>query len=153
MKHYTSNNEIYAFESDGSQDHLIKDDMRPITLAEIQERNKPTPEQLAAQLPAIRYAEESKGVNVNLVRYAGDESNRQALREALDMATELGFTSFPTWKDSDGNYMQDHPVLDVKEALIAIGMRRSGLIGLEGLYVAEVLAGNVTDLNTLDWTL
>lgn len=49
MKHYIDSKEqIFAFESDGSQDHLIKPDMQPITQAEIAERNAPTPEEALA---------------------------------------------------------------------------------------------------------
>lgn len=40
MKHYINKNkEIFGFELDGSQDHLITSDMTPITLAEIQALN------------------------------------------------------------------------------------------------------------------
>ena len=41
MKYYiNTNKEIFGFELDGSQDHLITDDMTPITLEEIQAINK-----------------------------------------------------------------------------------------------------------------
>ena len=41
MKHYINKNkEIFGFELDGSQDHLIKDDMKPISLEEIDAINK-----------------------------------------------------------------------------------------------------------------
>ena len=40
MKHYINKNkEIFAFELDGSQDHLITEDMNPISLEEIQALN------------------------------------------------------------------------------------------------------------------
>jgi hypothetical protein len=39
MKYYKQNNEIYAYELDGSQDHLIGD-KTPITLEEVQAINK-----------------------------------------------------------------------------------------------------------------
>ncbi len=41
MKHYINkNNEIFGFELDGSQDHLITDDMVEISLEEIEVINK-----------------------------------------------------------------------------------------------------------------
>lgn len=115
------------------------------------DRPGPTVEQIAARIPELRYAEESKGVTVNGVRYAGDESNRQALREAVEFMEDAGATEFPTWKDSDGQYHAGHPLADVKGAYRAIGQRRSHLIGLEGQYVAQALAGELTDLDGLDW--
>lgn len=40
MKHYINkNNEIFGFELDGSQDHLIMEDMREISLEEIEALN------------------------------------------------------------------------------------------------------------------
>lgn len=40
MKHYINKNkEIFGFELDGSQDHLITEDMKPISLEEIQALN------------------------------------------------------------------------------------------------------------------
>ena len=43
------NKEIFGFELDGSQDHLITEDMVEISLDEIAELNRPTEEQLQAQ--------------------------------------------------------------------------------------------------------
>ena len=41
MKYYkNTNNEVFAFESDGSQDHLITEDMKSISLEEIKHINK-----------------------------------------------------------------------------------------------------------------
>ena len=41
MKHYINKNkEIFGFELDGSQDHLITEDMNPISLEEIEAVNK-----------------------------------------------------------------------------------------------------------------
>lgn len=48
MKHYKDNNgEVYAFEQDGSQDHLITQDMAELTQLEIDTLHGRTPEQLA----------------------------------------------------------------------------------------------------------
>ena len=40
MKHYLKNNEIFAFEDDGSQDYLITSDMKEISVEEIQAINQ-----------------------------------------------------------------------------------------------------------------
>ena len=53
MKYYTNENkEIFGFELDGSQDHLITSDMVEISLEEIAELNKPTEVQLQEQANA-----------------------------------------------------------------------------------------------------
>ena len=53
MKYYINKNkEIFGFELDGSQDHLITSDMAEISLEEIAELNKPTAAQLQEQLNA-----------------------------------------------------------------------------------------------------
>jgi hypothetical protein len=50
MKHYKDQfNNIFAFESDGSQDGFIKPEMTPITDAELAVIRAPTPAQIAAQ--------------------------------------------------------------------------------------------------------
>lgn len=50
MKHYINKNkEIFGFELNGSQDHLITDDMKPISLEEINEMRKPSPEEIEIQ--------------------------------------------------------------------------------------------------------
>jgi len=94
---------------------------------------------------------EASGVMLNGVRYAGDQSNRQALQEAIMSADDSASTSFSIWKDSDGRYHQNHPVSEVKDALRKIGQRRSALISLEALYVAQVASGEL-DTGSLDWT-
>ena len=67
MKYYKApNNDIYAYELDGSQDHLIPDDFLAITKQEVDRLNqiklddfiasmpKPTKEELQAQLLIIQ---------------------------------------------------------------------------------------------------
>lgn len=75
---------------------------------------------------------ESEGVTVHGVRYAGDPGNRQAIMEVLDLITATGQESIASWKDSDGRFHADHPVADVREALMAIATRRGELISREG---------------------
>lgn len=110
--------------------------------------------QMAKVAPAVkaeRIKAEAGGVTVNGIRYAGDAGNRQAMQEAILAADDAGLTEFAAWKDSDNQYHQNHPVADVKQALRAIGVRRSALIALEALYVAQVAAGEA-DIHGLDWT-
>jgi hypothetical protein len=106
---------------------------------------------LLRKLEQARKDEEDKGVVVNGVRYSGDPSNRQALREAVQFAREAEVEVFPRWKDSDGSFHQDHPLADVEQALMAIAARRGALIALEGQYSAQVQDGSLTDVDDLDW--
>jgi hypothetical protein len=58
VKHFkNSKNEIYAFEADGSQDHLIGADLTPVTDAELSDLRKPTLEQIAAAEKAAALVE------------------------------------------------------------------------------------------------
>ena len=43
MKYYKKDTQVFAFELDGSQDHLITDDMVKMTKAQIEEHLNPTP--------------------------------------------------------------------------------------------------------------
>lgn len=104
--------------------------------------------------PAVRAQRkqaEVSGVALNGIRYSGDQSNRQALQEAIIAAEDSGSSSFATWKDSDGQYHQSHPVSEVKDALRKVGARRSVLIALEALYVSQV-ADEQLDIHELDWS-
>jgi len=78
MKHYIdkSTREIYAYESDGSQDAFIKEGLVPISdedlAAMMAAMIAPTTEQLLSQLTAARKEQERQGVTINDIRYAGD---------------------------------------------------------------------------------
>ena len=112
----------------------------------IEERSKPTTNQLLRQLTQARKSQERQGVTINGIRYAGDPGNRQALKEAIEFMDDAGLTEFPTWKDSDDVFHADHPLADVKDAARAIGARRAQLIAAEGEYAAQIIAGTLTDL-------
>lgn len=103
-----------------------------------------------------RKAAEADGVVMNGIRYSGDPSNRQALREALAFAAEAGITTFPTWKDSDQGFHVDHPVADVSQALLEIATNRSALIAHEGVLVGTVNAAEQADdraaIQAVEWT-
>ena len=120
--------------------------------AELAESNTPTTEQLLRQLTQERKAQEIQGVTINDIRYAGDPGNRQALQEAIAFMENASLTEFPTWKDSDDVFHADHPLADVKDAVRAIGARRSQLIAAEGEYAAQIIAGTLTDLSEVVWS-
>ena len=117
----------------------------------IEERSKPTTNQLLWQLTQQRKAQERQGVFINGIRYAGDPGNRQAMQEAIAFMENASLTEFPTWKDSDDVFHADHPLADVKDAARAIGARRSQLVAAEGEYAAQIIAGTLTDLTEVVW--
>jgi len=105
-----------------------------------------------AEIEDARKAAEAKGVTVNGIRYAGDPSNRQALREALEYADAEPLDVFPSWKTSDDEFVTDHPVLDVRDAYAEIGARRSQLIAREGQRVAAIQgADDVATVEAVTW--
>ena len=117
----------------------------------IEERSKPTTNQLLRQLTQARKSQERQGVTINGIRYAGDPGNRQTLQEAITYLEDAGLTEFPTWKDSDDVFYADHPLADVKDAARAIGARRSQLVAAEGEYAAQIIAGTLSDLTEVVW--
>ena len=153
MKHYIDNTtkEIYAYESDGSQDDYIKEGLVPISDEDLAAMIAPTTEQLLSQLTAERKEQERQGVVINGVRYAGDPGNRQALQEAIAFMDYAGRTEFESWKDSDNAFHADHPLIDVVDAYQAIGARRAELIAAEGEYAAQITGGTFTDLSLVTW--
>jgi hypothetical protein len=156
MKHYKDEkNNIFAYESDGSQDAFIKEGLVPISDEDLAAMIAPTTEQLLgqllSQLSAARKAQERQGVTLNGIRYAGDPSNRQALQEAIAFMDDAGMTEFPSWKDSDNGFHSGHPLSDVVDAYQAIGERRSALIAIEGEYAEKITEGTLTDLGEVVW--
>ena len=103
-------------------------------------------------LEAARKQQEDIGVTIDQVRYSGSQVNRQLLNEAIQFATTNNITVFPIWKDSDNVYHPDHPVTAVQDALNAIGIRRSHLIGVEATYAAQISAGASVDIDAIDWS-
>ena len=156
MKHYKDeSNNLYAYESDGSQDAFIKEGLVPISdedlAAMMAAMIAPTTEQLLSQLTAARKEQERQGVVINGVRYAGDPGNRQALQEAIAFMDYAGRTEFESWKDSDNAFHASHPLIDVVDAYQAIGARRAELIAAEGEYAAQITGGTFTDLSLVTW--
>ena len=153
MKNYIdkSTREIYAYESDGSQDAFIKEGLVPISDEDLAAMIAPTTEQLLSQLSAARKEQERQGVTINGIRYAGDPGNRQALQEAIALMDDAGLTEFESWKDSDNIFHANHPLADVRDAYRAIGARRSQLVAAEGEYATQIIAGTLTDLTEVVW--
>ena len=82
MKHYINKNkEIFAFELDGSQDHLITPDMIEISLEEITEMRKPSPEEIEIQRIQAIKSKAGELINskypdykqLNIIRVGGSE--------------------------------------------------------------------------------
>ena len=134
MKHYVDpeTNEVYAYESDGSQDAFIKEGLVPISDEDLAILRAPTTDQLLRQLTQERKEQEQQGVTINGIRYAGDPGNRQTLQEAITYIEDAGLTKFPKWKDSDNQFHAGHLLSDVVDAYQAIGERRAALIAIEG---------------------
>jgi len=153
MKNYIdkSTREIYAYESDGSQDAFIKEGLVPISDEDLAAMMAPTTEQLLRQLSAARKEQERQGVTINDIRYAGDPGNRQALQESIAFMEDAGLTEFLSWKDSDNAFHASHPLVDVVDAYQAIGARRAQLIATEGEYAAQITGGTFTDLSLVTW--
>ena len=153
MKNYIdkSTREIYAYESDGSQDAFIKEGLVPISDEDLAAMMAPTTEQLLSQLTAARKEQERQGVVINGIRYAGDPSNRQALQEAIAFMDYAGRTEFESWKDSDNQFHASHPLVDVVDAYQVIGAHRAELIATEGEYAAQITGGTFTDLSLVTW--
>ena len=114
-------------------------------------QNAPTTDQLLQQLTQARKEQETQGVTINGIRYAGDPGNRQALQEAIAFMEDAGLTEFEGFKDSDNQFHIDHPVADAVDAYRAIGMRRAALIAIEGEYAEKIIAGTLTDLSEVVW--
>ena len=95
---------------------------------------------------------ERQGVTVNGVRYAGDSDNRRDMKEALDYCAQTGVVAFSAWKDSDGQHHKNHPVSDVRNALMRIAMQRGDLIAREGELMARIdAAQDEQDLDSINW--
>lgn len=75
MKHYKNKNEeIFGFELDGSQDHLITEDMVKITIQEIEAINKAKEDEYKnsiefKMLEASRYLKDTDWVNSYKIRH------------------------------------------------------------------------------------
>jgi hypothetical protein len=170
----TLENEINVFNIE-TREWDIKSDFRGFKyfLAESQDENEiteigveppadhlteapPIPEEqlklnLINELNIQRRTQESIGITLNDIRYSGEIANRQTLSEAIEFLEDAGAAFFPTWKDSDNEYTIDHPLSDVKQAYKNIGMRRSELIGLERVYIEQIQAGILTNVDDLTW--
>lgn len=97
MKHYVKpNNSVWAFESDGSQDHLITPDMTPITIEERDEILAPVP--VIPQIVTMRQARRAllaanlyAQVNGAIAAMTGDEGD--AARIDWEFATTVERTN------------------------------------------------------------
>ncbi|HCR99164.1 MULTISPECIES: DUF4376 domain-containing protein [Halomonas] len=107
-------------------------------------------DKLISRIESQRKEQEAFGVVINGIRYSGDPCNRAALLEVVQFAREAQQTTFAAWKDSDGQFHANHPLSEVEQALHAIAQRRGALIALEGEYQAQVVRGEIGDINSLN---
>lgn len=149
MQHYKDKeNNLYGYRPEGIG-------VTPISMDEVRQINESKIDQKAKRINEInrqRKASERQGITHNGIRYAGSPEDRQALDEAVTFAEDAGITEFSAWKDSDNQFHANHPVADVVEAYRLIGQNRMRLIELEGQYIAQVQAGELTDVDGLDWS-
>lgn len=133
MKHYINKNkEIFGFELDGSQDHLITPDMKPISLEDIEAMNKAkeeeykkTPEylkQYKKQLLDTITVTTSKGNT-----FDGNESSRNNMLSAIK-ASDIFNVTENNWKLAD-NTVASITLEELEEAL-ALSISRAGTITL-----------------------
>ena len=146
MKYYkhSKTGEVFAYETKVDRDKWGAPELVKMTAEEIDAHLNPVPslDTLAASkrgdIETARHTAEAEGITHNAIRYAGDPGNRQAIREALEAATDTGLETFSSWKDSNNQFHSDHPVPDVWAALSAIATRRSQLIEREGQLVGQI---------------
>jgi hypothetical protein len=106
MKYFKdANNQVFAYEADGSQDAFIKPNLTPITVAEAQALTAPPPPTLAEQFEAVRVALQnaiddkartfgfSKGDAV--IQYAGFPNAFQSL------ALQFGAWEVSVWTEAE----------------------------------------------------
>ena len=130
MKHYKdTNNQVFAFESDGSQDDYIGEHLIAITEAEAMAITNPPP--TAEQLQAQAKAEKLQALAAITVTtssgkvFDGNETARINMLSAIQSATFLNQTQ-AGWKLAD-NTVAIVTVDEIKEAL-ALSIQRVGEI-------------------------
>ena len=121
MKYYKLNNKVYAYEQDGSQDHLITSDMVAMTKVEVEVHTNPpdTTEQLYAK------DKESKLLAVSQIKvttalgnvFDGDEVSQNRMSRAVT-ASNAGDTT--QWILAD-NTQATVTHEELKEALLLSG--------------------------------
>lgn len=145
MKYYKSENgEVFAYESDGSQDEWIGADMLPMTEEEIDQHLSPksTPDQRKAFIAARRFEAETAGITVNGVLIdTGRDS--QALITGAALSAMLDSSYVCNWKTPDG------PVELSAQSLIAIAQQVRAHVQLcfdrEFELLAALDGGSYTD--------
>ncbi|MBZ9576732.1 DUF4376 domain-containing protein [Modicisalibacter sp. MOD 31.J] len=125
--------------------------VRDYTADELAQRLADAQDVKRREIEDARKAAEAQGITLNGIRYGGDPENRQALREAVDLADAQSLNTFPSWKDSDDQFHADHPVADVRQALLDIAARRSQLIEREAQLAAQIQAATLETIDTITW--
>lgn len=107
MKYYKDNqNNVYAYELDGSQDHLIGDKVA-MTVEEVEAHLNPpiTLEQSKVnkkqELESAFNAELEQPVTVGTKSYNGGNESAQAIRDYIQAVSESGGTVYTIWDSSN----------------------------------------------------
>ena len=133
MKYYiNTNKEIFAYEEDGSQDHLIGDKVA-ITQEELDAINKAkedeykaTPEYIAQEKARLKQlALDTITVEVNGKVFDGRDKDQVRMLSAIQASDILGVTS-TEWKLNDDTIVEV-TVNEIKQAL-ALSIQRTGEI-------------------------
>lgn len=105
MKHYIKpNGGIWAFEPDGSQDHLITPDMAPITSAALAALQSPTLQQNIAALVAKIRTDANKIVSDTVGALSNEYAQAKTDADAFKAAAYLGAvpSSVSSWATAKG---------------------------------------------------
>ena len=103
MKYYkNAAGSFFAFEEDGSQDHLITSDMVSVTIEDV---NYKTPEQIEAEAKAATLLALSQ-ITVTTAAgntFDGDDTARESMLSAIQASGFLGLTD-SNWKLADNTW-------------------------------------------------
>ena len=153
MKYYKQNNEVFAYELDGSQDHLIGDKVA-MTAEEIELHINPpkTLEQVKAsklqQIEDDYIALEEQTVEVSGVIYSGGMSSVEAIDGYVRLNRLAGSTTHNIW-DVNG---VEHILTDsqVDGVILAIGVQASAnKFTKKNRKVALVVATTIAEVEVI----
>ena len=154
MKHYKSpDNKIWAYEEDGSQDHLIPGNFTLLTQQQLDEiRNPPlTAEQFKAKVSAKRYAVETAGINFTYrtvpVPVSTARTSQEKIDAARNMVRDTAWVDGSNWKFADGVF-RPMTATEITDMCTAVRIHIKACFDNEATKFAEINATGTTDVNT-----
>lgn len=152
MKYYKQNNEVFAYEEDGSQDHLIGDKVL-MTVEEIEAHINPpkTAEQLLAEAKAAKeQALATLTITVNGKVFYADTEARVDITDAIDIAeSSTPIITSTTWKlaeEFEGSRYVMVTLEELKEVKAKTLLAKSVLVGIPEVEVIETPVENEVTL-------